>query len=208
MPRPPHVEKILKLLVLSGTGNPSAEERAVAREKAEALMERHGLTREQMRELYRQDHGLPPRPQRPASADPLEQQRLRREAAARAEAAQAAATRARLARAQAEREQAARDREERAALTTRLRAAILLAVDQHPDFADFLDALAALGIQVSVPAEDAVERLVYRWPPGKVAVPSADLGTGCDWPSLLGAGLRFDPRAPRHREALALLFLG
>ena len=51
MPQPPHLAKIMKLLVLSGTGNSNAHEREVAREKAETLMARHGVTREQMREL-------------------------------------------------------------------------------------------------------------------------------------------------------------
>ena len=62
MVRPPHIEKIMKLLVLSGRGNSNAHEREVARDKAETLMARHGVTREQMRELYRLEHGLPAAP--------------------------------------------------------------------------------------------------------------------------------------------------
>ena len=217
---PPPIGKIMKLLVLSGTGNPNAHEREVAREKAETLMARHGITREQMRELYRQDHGLPPKPppgtrpgpsrprQGPPPEDPLEWERLQRELLAREAAAQEAAVKARLARAQAERQRAAREAGEKAELTARLRAAITQTINAHKDFADFIDGLASLGVQMVVPAENAVERLIYRWPPSKVAVTTADLGPGHDWPALLGAGIRLDTRNLRHREALSLLYLG
>jgi hypothetical protein len=214
MARLPHIEKIMKLLVLSGKGNPNSHEREVAREKAEALMARHGVTRDQMRECYRQDHGLPPKPSAPGAGreapqrDPFEQARLEREALAREEAARASAAKARMARAQAEREQAAREREEKERLTTRLRTAIDQAMGTHRDFADFIDSLSTLGIQVVVPAEGAVERMIYRWPPHKIALHGASLGAGYDWPSLVQAGLQFDPRQPRHREALAMMFMG
>ena len=62
MKRPPHIEKIQKLLELGGKGNPNPHERESAREMAQVLMTRHGLTLEEMREVYRQDHGLPSRP--------------------------------------------------------------------------------------------------------------------------------------------------
>ena len=212
MPQPPHLAKIMKLLVLSGTGNSNAHEREVAREKAETLMARHGVTREQMRELYRLDHGLPPRPSRPRPepppVDPGERERHQREARDREQAEAAAATQARLARAQAARQRAAREAEEREAVTARLRIAIAQAARDHKDFADFIEALASLGVQLVVPAEDAVERMVYRWPPCKIAVTSAELGPGHDWPALLRAGLRLDRRNLRHREALSLLYMG
>ena len=209
MARPAHLEKILKLLVLSGTGNPSVAEREVAREKAELLMRRHGVTRAEMRELYRLDHGLPPRgPREPPAPDPAEQERLRRAALARDEAARAEATRQRLARAQAERERAAREREEQARLSAKLRAALSRGLGLHPDFADFIDYLAGLGVQMALPAEGALERMIYRWPPSKVAIPAASLGPGYAWPELLRAGVRLDPRDLRHRETLAMMFMG
>lgn len=63
---PPHQEKILKLLMKSGRMNPNEHERAVAREAADRLMAKYGLTIEQMRALYWEWSGLtPPRPPRP-----------------------------------------------------------------------------------------------------------------------------------------------
>ncbi len=50
--------------------------------------------------------------------------------------------------------------------------------------------------------------MVYRWPPCKVAVQAQDLGAGYDWPSLVRAGIRLDPKNQRHREALAMMFMG
>ena len=226
MVRPPHLEKIMKLLVLSGRGNSNVHEREVARDKAETLMARHGVTREQMRELYRLEHGLPARPAagrrgdaagpqdrsgagaEPPGVDPAELERLRRAACAREAAAQERAAKARLARAQAERERAAQAREEQERLAVRLRAAISQALGAHGDFADFIDHLASLGIQMAVPAEGAVERMVYRWPPSKVAVQAQSLGPGYDWPSLLQAGIPFNRRDERHRQALAMMFMG
>jgi hypothetical protein len=231
MVRPPHIEKIMKLLVLSGKGNSNAHEREVARDKAETLMARHGVTREQMRELYRLEHGLPARPAASAPArrrgeeagfrpgnprageeapgvDPVELERLRREACARETAAQEQAAKARLARAQAERERAARAREEQERLVVGLRAAISQALGAHGDFADFIDHLASLGIQMAVPAEGAVERMVYRWPPSKVAIQAQSLGAGYDWPSLIQAGIPFNRKDERHRQALAMMFMG
>ena len=91
-------------------------------------------------------------------------------------------------------------------LRHRLRAAILEALGRHLDFADFFDHLAGMGIQASMATDDTMERIVYRWPPEfQVAIAAADLGEGCDWPSLLRAGLRFDPLEPRHRDARAMM---
>lgn len=58
----PHVDKILKLLMKSGRMNPSEHERASAREAADRLMAKHGLTIEQMRALYWEWSGLTPPP--------------------------------------------------------------------------------------------------------------------------------------------------
>jgi hypothetical protein len=56
---PPHINKIMKLLLLSGRQNPNANEKAAAREKAENLMKQHGLTVDAMRKIYREWAGLP-----------------------------------------------------------------------------------------------------------------------------------------------------
>jgi hypothetical protein len=211
VPHPPHIDRILKLLLLGGRGNPSEHEREAARAKAEVLMARDGVTLQEMRDLYRREQGLPPRPgpgpaQAPArqgrpragraggSADPEGWDQFMRESRERAPDRPEDAERA--GRRKAEREQ----------LTQRLRAAILQALGLHLDFADFFDHLAGQGIQASMATDDAMERIVYRWPPEfQVAVAAGDLGEGCDWPSLLRAGLRFDPLDPRHRDARAMM---
>lgn len=214
MPRPPHIDRILKLLLLGGRGNPSGHEREAARAKAEVLMARHGVTLEEMRDLYRREQGLPPRggsgpaaqaqaPARPGrpgparrggSGDPDGWDRYMEE------------TRERARSRPGDRERAGRREAERERLRDRLRAAILQAIELHRDFADFFDHLSARGIQASMETDDAMERIVYRWPPEfQVAVAAGDLGEGCDWPSLLRAGLRFDPLDPRHRDARAMM---
>ena len=208
MSLPPHIDRILKLLLLGGRGNPSEHEREAARAKAEVLMARHGVTLQEMRDLYRREQGLPPRagsgpaqaPARPragkagGSADPDGWDTYMRESRERAQGRPEDADRA--GRRKAEREQ----------LRQRLRAAILQALGRHRDFADFFDHLAGLGIQASMATDDVMEGIVYRWPPEfQVAVAAADLGEGCDWPSLLRAGLRFDPLDPRHRDARAMM---
>lgn len=235
MAHPPHIVKILNLLELSGTGNPNANERELAREKADLFMKRAGVTLEQMRELYRIDHGIPPKPstsagsdrggERPSSnggnkprkprarrgppkPDSDELDRLWREAMAREQAAQEETSRARMAQAQAERERAAKEQEEKGLLIALIRNAIIQARQSHLDFADFIDALFRSGIQMTIPAENAVDHMVYRCPPLRVAVHSADLGVGYDWPSLFLSGIQPDLRKRRHREVLALMFMG
>lgn len=214
LPRPPHIDRILKLLLLGGRGNPSEHEREAARSKAEILMARHGVTVEEMRDLYRREQGLPPRDgtrtaapaQAPArrgrpgparrggTGDPDGWDRYMEEARERAHGRPE------------DHERAGRREAEREQLRDRLRAAILQAIDRHRDFADFFDHLAGLGIQASMATDDAMERIVYRWPPAfQVAVAAGDLGEGCDWPSLLRAGLRFDPLDPKHRDVRAMM---
>lgn len=48
-----HIDKIMKLLVLSGKKNPNRHERENALEMATRLMERHRLTIDDMRSRYR-----------------------------------------------------------------------------------------------------------------------------------------------------------
>jgi hypothetical protein len=60
MPLAPHLEKIMKLLMLSGAGNPNVHERQAAKALAEANMARHGVTLQQMRDLYWDWSGLTP----------------------------------------------------------------------------------------------------------------------------------------------------
>jgi hypothetical protein len=211
LPRPPHIDRILKLLLLGGRNNPSEHERAAAMAKAEALMARHGVTLQEMRELYRREQGLPPRPGpgRPAPAparpgrrgpgripEPDAWDRFERDAMERA-------------RNQPEGGGEARRREtERERLRERLRPAILEAIASHRDFAGFFGDLASRGIQASMASEEAMERITYRWPPDfTVSVESTTLGPGCDWPSLLEAGLRFDPLDPGHREAWTAMLM-
>jgi hypothetical protein len=212
LPRPPHIDRILKLLLLGGRNNPSEHEREAARTKAEALMARHGITLEEMRDLYRREQGLPPRPG-PDAAAPAPARHGRRgpgripepEAWDRFE--QEARERARPR--PEDRERAGRREAERDQLRARIRTAVLETIARHRDFADFFGHLAALGIQASMPSEDAMERITYRWPPAfTVSVESGSLGPGCDWPSLVEAGLRFDPLDPGHREARSAMVMG
>jgi len=58
----PHIDKILKLLMKSGKMNPSEHERAAAREAADRLMAKHGVTIGEMRALYWKWSGLTPPP--------------------------------------------------------------------------------------------------------------------------------------------------
>jgi len=81
------------------------------------------------------------------------------------------------------------------------------ALASAPDFTDFVDHLAALGIQIVLGADEPPERMVFRWPPSRVALRAAQLGEGWDWPALLGRGLRYDPRDLRHRQTLALMVI-
>jgi DNA-binding transcriptional MerR regulator len=201
----------MKLLLLSGRSNPSEHERAVAREKAESLMARHGVSLQEMRELYRREHGLPERGGFPGAGramDPEGPERLRREAAEKQRAAEQWEALERSRRQQAQRERAGGQEAERGQLRARVRAAILQAISLHQEFPDFFEHLAGLGIRITMASEEAMERLVYRWPPDfRVSITAEALGPGCDWPSLLRAGLRFDPLDPRHREARAMMVM-
>lgn len=208
-----YLDKIMKLLELGGRGNSNPHERAIANEKAEALMQRHGVSREDMRERYRQEHGLPARtapraPKPPAPApDPVELERLRQAALAAEHARQQREARSRLQREQAERARAEAERTAREALTARLRAAFQQSLASHPDFTDFIDHLATLGIQIVLGADEPPERMVFRWPPSRVALRAAQLGAEWDWPALLDRGLRYDARDLRHRQTLALMVI-
>ena len=71
---PPHIDRILKLLLLGGRQNPNPHERDAARKLAESLMAKHGLTLEAMRRYYRQGASAPtaeaPPPTREARTPP------------------------------------------------------------------------------------------------------------------------------------------
>jgi len=221
---PPHVEKILKLLMLSGRGNPNAHERESARKMAEVLMQRHGVSVEQMRELYRKDMGLPPRssskpkpptgkdtrnPSRPkarqararpapmttAEIEALLQETVAREAILRAQ--HEAWDRATRLKSEANR---AEEHAEREALTKRFRAVIDQTLSLHSNFPVLMIHLGAFSILAVVREHEPLGKLLLRWPPARVAIRLDYLGPSYDWPSLLQRGLRFDPNSRQHRE--------
>ena len=198
--RPPHLNLILKLLLLSGRGNPNVHERASAKEKADALMERHGVTLEQMRDLYRQEMGLPPK----AGARPRMRRSGRRHQPMTTEEIFELLTET-IMRNRQEREQATAEgegMEARDRLARRLREAIEEVLASHQDLEEFLIHLMALGIELSLEKGSPLAMLNLRWPPYPE---SARLFGVYAWSDLARRGLRYDQDSPRHRKALDAL---